>query len=129
MSICYKNGISSEYLPKLLKNSKNILRQHKSGANVSLQSVSKPPSKCNNLCIQVHDKLVSTHGRNISNWDHLIPAVEKYKGYNTTIPLCIWGYALYATHRWLDRVRIRQARTCVCPITFCDHSQSMLSKF
>ena len=70
----------------------NILKEHKSGANVSSQNVSKPQSNCNSLCIQVHDKLINTHGKNICNWDHLIPAVENIKG-----TIALYPYAYGAT--------------------------------
>ena len=72
---------------------------------------------------------MDTHGKKVNSWDHLFPAVEKYQSYNTTVPLHIWGYALYIAHRWIDRVRIRRAKVCGCPITFYEHSQSIVSKF
>ena len=32
-------------------------------------------------------------------------AVNKYSIYNTKIPLKVWGWATYAAHKWIDRIK------------------------
>ena len=118
--------ITTEYLPQLIKKTANILKRHKSGA--SSQNVTEIQSKCDNLCIQVTDEVINMKGKNSSNWSHLIPAITRFKNYNSTVALCVWGYALYAAHRWRDRVRLRKAKSCSCPTLYCEHSKAILDK-
>ena len=100
-------GITSEYLPKLIKKSADIIKRHKSGA--PCQKATEKPSNCNNLCIQVTDEVINMRGKNSSNWSHLIPAITRFKNYNSTVALRVWGYALYAAHRWWDLEKQRVA--------------------
>lgn len=60
------------------------------------------------------------HHKKDSKFSHLIPALKKYANCNLMIHLNICGYATFAAHKWVDRIRARKVKYYQCNILFCD---------